>query len=91
MCKNAKIRRKKSPERQEERKVSSYWNKSCLIKVVWSIVKISTQRKIQIQIQDTLFRQILIPSEKPVYAPIYYIFEIPSDENSFKKFFANSL
>ena len=32
-----------------------------------------------------LFRQILIPSEKPVYAPVYSLFEIPSKENYLKK------
>ena len=41
--------------------------------------------------QYVLFRQILIPSGKPVYAPIYSLFEIPSNENSFKRFVAKSL
>ena len=41
--------------------------------------------------QYALFRQILIPSEKPVYAPVYSLFEILSNENSFKQFVANSL
>ena len=30
------------------------------------------------------FRQILILSEKPVYAPVCYLFEMPSNENYFK-------
>ena len=34
--------------------------------------------------------QILIPFEKPFYAPVYSLVEI-SNENSFKQFVANSL
>ena len=32
----------------------------------------------------TIFRKIWIPSEKPVYAPVYSLFEIPSYENYLK-------
>ena len=38
-----------------------------------------------------IFRKILIPSEKPVYASVYSLFEIPSNDNSFKQFVANSI
>ena len=38
--------------------------------------------------QYALFQQILIPSEKPVYMPVYSLFEILSNENSFN-FFQN--
>ena len=41
--------------------------------------------------QYVLFRQIFTPSEKLVYAHVYSIFEIPSNGNSFKQFFENSL
>ena len=44
--------------------------------------------------QFVLFRQILIPSGKPVYAPVtpvYSLFETPSNENSLKQFVAESL
>ena len=41
--------------------------------------------------QYVLLRKILIPSEKPVYAPVYSLFEIPSTENYFKQFVAKSL
>ena len=34
---------------------------------------------------------MLIPLEKPVYVPVYFLFEILSNENSFKQFGANSL
>ena len=34
---------------------------------------------------------MLIPLEKPVYVPVYSLFEILSNENSFKQFVANSL
>ena len=39
--------------------------------------------------QYVIFQQILIPLEKPVYAPVYSLFEILS--NFFKQFVANSL
>ena len=32
--------------------------------------------------QYVIFRKILSPSEKPVFAPLYSLFEIPSNENS---------
>ena len=38
--------------------------------------------------QYVIFRLILIPLEKPVYVPL---FEILSNENSFKQFVASSL
>ena len=38
-----------------------------------------------------IFQQILIPLEKPVYAPVYSLFEILNNKNSFKQFVANSL
>ena len=41
--------------------------------------------------QCDLFRQILILSEKPVYAPVCSLFENPNNQNSFKQFVANSL
>ena len=41
--------------------------------------------------QYVLFWQILIRSEKPAYAPVYSIFETPSNKNSFKQFVANSM
>ena len=41
--------------------------------------------------QYFLFRKILIPSEKPVYAPVYSLFEILISVNCFKQFVANSL
>ena len=41
--------------------------------------------------QYAIFQQILIPLEKPVYAPVYSLFEIQSNENFFKQFVANSL
>ena len=37
----------------------------------------------------SVFRLILIALEKPVYAPVYSLFEILSNENSFKRFVAN--
>ena len=40
--------------------------------------------------QYVIFEQILIPLEKPVYSPVYYLFEIQSKENFFKQFVANS-
>ena len=41
--------------------------------------------------QYVIFQQILIPLEKPVYAPVYSLFEILRNENFFKQFVANSL
>ena len=41
--------------------------------------------------QCVIFQQILIPLEKPVYTPVYSLFEILSNENFFKQFVANSL
>ena len=41
--------------------------------------------------QYVIFQQILIPLEKPVYAPVYSLFEILSNDKSFKQFVANSL
>ena len=41
--------------------------------------------------QYVIFQQILIPLKKPVCAPVYSLFEILSNENSFKQFVANSL
>ena len=38
-----------------------------------------------------IFRLILIPLEKTIYVPVYSLFEILSNENSFKQFVANSL
>ena len=38
-----------------------------------------------------IFQQILIPLEKPVYAPVYSLFKILSNEFFFKQFVANSL
>ena len=41
--------------------------------------------------QYLIFQQILISLEKPVYAPVYFLFEILSNEFFFKQFVANSL
>ena len=41
--------------------------------------------------QYVIFEQILIPLKKLVYAPVYSLFEILSNENFFKQFVANSL
>ena len=41
--------------------------------------------------QYVIFRQILIPLEKTVYAPVYSLFEILSTKFFFKQFVANSL
>ena len=41
--------------------------------------------------QYVIFQQILIPIEKPIYAPVYSLFEILSNEKFFKQFVANSL
>ena len=41
--------------------------------------------------QYVVFQQILISLEKTVYAPVYSLFEILSNENYFKQFIANSL
>ena len=41
--------------------------------------------------QYVTFQQILIPLEKTVYAPVYSLFEILSNENIFKQFVVNSL
>ena len=41
--------------------------------------------------QYVIFRQILIPLKKSVYAPVYSLFEMLSNENSFKQFVAKSL
>ena len=41
--------------------------------------------------QYVIFQLILIPLEKSVYAPVYSLFEILSNENSFKQFAAISL
>ena len=41
--------------------------------------------------QYITFRQILIPLEKPVYPHVYPLFEVLSNENSFKQFVTNSL
>ena len=41
--------------------------------------------------QYVTFQQILISLEKTVYAPVYSLFEILSNENYFKQFIANSL
>ena len=41
--------------------------------------------------QYDIFQQILIPLEKPVYAPVYSLFEILSNEIFFKQFVANSV
>ena len=41
--------------------------------------------------QYVIFRLILIPLEKSVHVPVYSLFEILSNENSFKQFVANSL
>ena len=41
--------------------------------------------------QYVLFRQILISSEKAVYEPVYSLFEMPSNENSFEQFVVNCL
>ena len=38
--------------------------------------------------QYVIFRLILIPLEKPVYAPVYSLFEMLSNENPFKQFAA---
>ena len=41
--------------------------------------------------QYVISQQILIPLEKPVYTPVYSLFEIPSNEFLLKQFVANSL
>ena len=41
--------------------------------------------------QYVVFQQILISLEKTLYAPVYSLFEILSNENYFKQFIANSL
>ena len=41
--------------------------------------------------QYALFKKILTPSEKPIYASVHSLFEISSDENSSEQFIANSL
>ena len=41
--------------------------------------------------QYVIFQQIFISLEKPVYAPVYSLFEILRNENFFKQFVANSL
>ena len=41
--------------------------------------------------QYVIFQQILIPLEKPVYAPVYSLFEILSNEIFFKQFVAHTL
>ena len=41
--------------------------------------------------QYVTFQQILISLEKTVYAPVYSLFEILSNENFFKQFVANFL
>ena len=41
--------------------------------------------------QYVIFRLILISLEKPVYVPVDSLFEMLSNENSFKQFVANSL
>ena len=41
--------------------------------------------------QSVIFQQFLIPLEKPVYAPVYSLFEKLSNENIFKRFVTNSL
>ena len=41
--------------------------------------------------QYVVFQRILISLEKTVYAPVYSLFEILSNENYFKQFIANSL
>ena len=41
--------------------------------------------------QYVIFRLILILLEKSVHVPVYSLFEILSNENSFKQFVANSL
>ena len=47
--------------------------------------------KILCEKQYVVFQQILISLEKTVYAPVYSLFEILSNENYFKQFIANSL
>ena len=41
--------------------------------------------------QYVIFQQILIPLEKPVYALVYSLFDILSNDIFFKQFIANSL
>ena len=41
--------------------------------------------------QYVIVQKTLIHSEKPVYEPVYSLFEILSNENFFKQFVANSL
>ena len=41
--------------------------------------------------QYVIFQKILIPLEITVYAPVYSLFEILSNENFFKQLVANSL
>ena len=41
--------------------------------------------------QYAIFRLILIPLEKPFYAPVYFLFEMLSNGNFFKQFAANSV
>ena len=43
-----------------------------------------TYDNIMLEKQYVIFQQILIALEKPVYAPVYYIFEMLSNENFFK-------
>ena len=37
------------------------------------------------------FLKIWTPSEKPVYMPVYLVYEIPSNGKYFKKFVVNSV
>ena len=41
--------------------------------------------------QHVVFQQILLPIEKLVYAPVYSLFEILSNEIFFKQFVVNSV
>ena len=41
--------------------------------------------------QYVIFQQILIPLEKPVYAPVYSLFKMLNNEIFFKQFVANFL
>ena len=41
--------------------------------------------------RHVVFQQILLPLEKLVYAPVYSLFEILSNEIFFKQFFVNSV
>ena len=41
--------------------------------------------------QHVVFQQILLPLEKLVYAPVYSLFEIRSNEIFFKQFVVNSV